>query len=174
MACETMVDGTTVLVARQDITDFEVDGFVFYAVPDLKLGTGFGTAIQARGGASIREELEALAPIAESAAVVTTAGDMKAKHIIHAVGPQFLDPDREEKLRKTMRSSLACMEKEGMKIVAFPVMGAGFYMIPPDLCADVMLETIREHVAKGTCIKTITICVLDSNQEAIFKSAMKA
>jgi O-acetyl-ADP-ribose deacetylase (regulator of RNase III) len=174
MAGEIKVGGTTVRVAQQDITDFEVDGFVFYAVPDLKLGTGFGTAIQARGGASIRKELEDLAPIDEGEAVVTTGGDMKAKRIVHAVGPQFQDPERKEKLRKTMRNTLACMEKEGMKTVAFPSMGTGFYMIPPDMSAEVMLDTIREHVESGTCIESITICVLDSNQENVFDSALKA
>jgi O-acetyl-ADP-ribose deacetylase (regulator of RNase III) len=174
MSDEKKLGTTTVRVETRDITDFEVDAFVFYAVPDLTLGTGYGTAIQARGGPDVRKELEGLGPVALGEAVVSTAGNMRAKHIIHAVGPQFVEEEREEKLRRTMRSALRCAEEKGVKTLAFPPMGAGFYMIPPELCSSIMLETIGAHVANGTGIEEITICVLDSTQQSTFKAALAA
>jgi O-acetyl-ADP-ribose deacetylase len=172
MAEEKKLGGTTVRVETRDVTDIEVDAFVFYAVPDLKLGTGYGTAIQARGGPEIRKELEDLAPIAMGGAVVSSAGDMKAKHIIHAVGPQFVEEGREDKLREAMWSTLKCAEEMGMKTLAFPPMGVGFYMIPPETSSSIMLETIKAHVTNGTGLEEVTICVLDSTQQSTFSAAL--
>jgi len=174
MADERVLGGTTVRVEKRDITDFTVDGFVYYAVEDLKLGTGFGTAIQARGGPGVRKELDTLGPLAMGEAVASTAGNLKARTIIHAVGPKFQESDREEKLRTTMRSALRVAEEKGLRTLAFPAMGAGFYMIPPELSARVMFETIREHVTSATGLTEITVCVLDSNQHGIFTSTLSS
>ena len=174
MSEEKKLGGTAVRVETRDITDFEVDGFVYYAVEDLALGTGFGTAIQARGGPGIRKELEELGPIGLGEAVASSAGNMKAKSIIHAVGPKFQESGREEKLRVTMQNSLRVAEEQGLKTLAFPAMGAGFYMIPVEMSARVMYETIREHVTNSSGLEEITICVLDSNQYGVFTSQLQA
>lgn len=174
MSEEKKLGGITVRVAKRDITDFEVDGFVYYAVEDLQLGTGFGTAIQARGGPEIRKELEELGPIGPCEAVASTAGNMKAGAIIHAVGPKFLEDDREEKLRVTMRNTLRVAEEKGLKTLAFPAMGAGFYMIPIEMSARVMYETIRDHVTNSTGLEEITICVFDSNQYGEFTNQLSS
>ena len=92
------IGSTTVRLIRGDISALEdVDAFVFYAQEDLALGSGFGTAITVRGGPTIQKELEGLAPVQTAGAVVSEAGNLKAKHIVHAVGPRFNEDDMEGK-----------------------------------------------------------------------------
>jgi O-acetyl-ADP-ribose deacetylase (regulator of RNase III) len=166
-----------VSLVRGDITELEVDAFVFYAQPDLNLGSGFGGAIAVRGGASIQKELNAVAaegPLTTGGVVVTGGGKLKAKLLVHAVGPRFKEPDTEAKLRLTMLNSLRAAEENGAKSLAFPLMGSGYYGIPPGLSAKVMMEAIREHLAAGSGIEDIIICVFDTPQFTAVDAAMKA
>ncbi|OHB69929.1 MAG: hypothetical protein A2V70_02440 [Planctomycetes bacterium RBG_13_63_9] len=165
---------TVVRLARADITDLEVDAFVFYAQPDLVLGSGFGTAISVRGGPTIQKELQELAPVAEGEAVVSAAGNLKAKYIIHAVGPRFQEESIESKLRVTVVNCLKRAEEKGAKRIGFPAMGAGYYGIAPDLCARVMFEVIENHVRGETGIEEVIICVLDTPQYDAFQARLAA
>jgi O-acetyl-ADP-ribose deacetylase (regulator of RNase III) len=171
---EKKINGKTIRLVKGDVTDLDVDAFTFYATEDLALGSGYGTAISIRGGPKIQEELETLAPISVGDAVVSMAGEMKAKFIIHAVGPKFQEADEEAKLRKTMVSALKRAEEKGIKSLAFPPMGSGFYGIPVDLCARVMLETIREHMSGSTQIDEIIVCTPDTRELNPFSKQMEA
>ena len=170
----TRVNQTTIQLIKDDITDLEVDAFVFYAQSDLALGSGFGTAISVRGGPTIQQELEQLAPVATGDAVISSAANLKASHIIHAVGPKFQEEDTESKLRRTVVNSLKRAEEKGVASLAFPAMGAGFYGIPPELCAKVMLDEITKHLQGSSGIKEIVICVLDTRQYTTFQNALSA
>ena len=170
---EKKINERVLRIVREDVTDVEVDAFVYYATPDLVLGSGWGTAIAVRGGPSIQEELNGLGPVETGAAVITAGGEMKAKHIIHAVGPKFQEEDEEAKLRKTMLSVLKCAEDNGVGTLAFPPMGTGFYGIPLDLSARVMLETIRDRLSNGqSSIKEVLICLMDSREFPPFEAQM--
>jgi O-acetyl-ADP-ribose deacetylase (regulator of RNase III) len=167
---EKRVNQSVIRLMIGDITDMEIDAFVYYAQPDLSIGTGFGTAISTRGGPTIQKELEGQGPLATGDALVTEAGNLKAGHIVHAVGPRFQETDIEGKLRTTMLNSLAKAEEKGFGRLAFPAMGAGFYGVPLDVCARVMLETIKAYLEGETGIKELIICVLDSREYAPFES----
>ena len=162
------INKTQIHLRIDDLTLLEIDAFVFYAQPDLAIGAGYGTMLSIRGGPSIQKELEALAPVATGEAVVTGAGRLKAEHIIHAVGPKFLEEDTEGKLRTTMRNTLSRAEENKIKRLALPAMGAGYYGIDPGLCARVMLEEIKRHLAGETGIEQVIICVLDTPQHKAF------
>ncbi len=163
-----------VRLVRGDITELDVDAFVFYAQPDLALGTGFGTAISVRGGPTIQKELQELGPVATGEAVISAAGKLKAKYIIHAVGPRFQEEDTESKLRDTMHNSLRVAEENKIRRIAFPAMGAGYYGIAPDICAKVMLEVIRSHLKSETDIQEVVISVLDTRQYESFRGRLEA
>jgi O-acetyl-ADP-ribose deacetylase (regulator of RNase III) len=169
---------TVVHLMKGDITELEVDAFVFYAQSDLALGSGFGGMIAVRGGASIQKELDELAPIGYLEAVVSDAGKLKAEYIIHAVGPRFREDDVEVKLRTTMGNVLERAEEKGIKTLAFPAMGAGYYGIPAPVSAKSMLAALQSHLSGETGLKDVTICVLDTPQfkafEAAFEAASKA
>ena len=170
----TQVNRSVVRLVKGDITALDVDAFVFYAEPGLALGSGFGTAISVRGGPSIQKELAELAPVATGEAVVSAAGNLKASHIIHAVGPRFQEEDIEGKLHATVVNSLKRAEETGVKRIAFPAMGAGYYGIAPDLCAQVMLDAIGSHLRGRTGIEEVIICVLDTRQCDCFQAALSA
>jgi len=159
---------------RDDLTALDVDAFVFYAQHDLALGSGFGTAISLRGGKGVTEELEGKGPLKTTEALVTGAGNLKAKYIIHAVGPRFQEEDMEGKLRSTMQNCLKQAEEKGIERLAFPPMGAGFYGVPLDVCARVMTETIGEHLRGVTKIKEAVICVLDDREYDPFKTQLSS
>jgi O-acetyl-ADP-ribose deacetylase (regulator of RNase III) len=165
---------SVVRLVNSDITELDVDAFVFYAQPDLALGSGFGTAISVRGGPSIQKELEGLGPVETGEAVLSVAGNLKAKHIIHAVGPRFQEEETEAKLRMTVHNSLRLAEKNEIRRIAFPAMGAGYYGIAPDLCARVMLEIISSHLSGEAGIEEVTISVLDTRQHESFQARLAA
>jgi O-acetyl-ADP-ribose deacetylase (regulator of RNase III) len=170
MALEKTLGRTAVSLIIGDITEIEVDAFVFYARPDLKLGTGFGTAISTRGGPKIQEELDELAPVATGQAVVTGAGKLKAKSIVHAVGPRFQEEGMAGKLRETVLSSLKAAEEKDVKTLALPAMGAGFYGVPLADCARVMVDTLKTYLQGRTGLERAIICVLDAREYAPFES----
>ncbi len=169
----TQINRSVVRLIRDDITDLDVDAFVFYAQSDLALGTGFGGAITVRGGPSIQKELDELAPVALGEAVASAAGNLKAEHIIHAVGPKFQEQDTEGKLRTTVLNSLKRAEEAQVERLAFPAMGAGYYGVPNDLCARVMLEVISGYLKGETGIKEVVISVFDTGQMDAFKAQIE-
>ncbi|MDH4351601.1 MAG: macro domain-containing protein, partial [Gemmatimonadota bacterium] len=85
---QTTTSQVGIRIVRGDITELDVDAFVLYANPDLTLGSGFGTVISVRGGPDVQKELAGFGPVAVGEVVVTGAGDLRARHIIHAVGPR--------------------------------------------------------------------------------------
>jgi O-acetyl-ADP-ribose deacetylase (regulator of RNase III) len=158
------INGATLRLVKCDITDLEVDAFVYYARPDLKLGSGFGTAIAMRGGPSVQEALNEIGPRRLTEAVVTAAGEMKAKFIIHAIGPAFQEEDLDSKLRQTIRNVLKEAEAKGITQIAFPPMGAGFYGVPLADSARITLGTISEYLSHNSNINDIVICLLDNRE----------
>jgi O-acetyl-ADP-ribose deacetylase len=169
---QVSIHRSVVRLLRGDLTALEVDAFVFYARPDLTLGTGFGTAISVRGGATIQKELNGLAAVAVGQAVVTGAGNLKAKYIVHAVGPRFQEPETEAKLRATVLSSLKAAEAKGIKRIAFPPMGAGFYGVPLETCARVMIEAIKNYLEGQTSIEEVILCVMDQREWVPFETQL--
>ena len=173
-ALETTVNGKLIRLQKGDLTALPVDAVVFYAREDLQLGAGFGSAIQARGGAAIKKELEKIGSVEMGGAAITSAGNMKARHIIHACGPKFREPDAEKKLRKCMQSALEQASAANLKSVAFPPMGAGFYGVPLDLTAKVMLEVVHRFLGTPSSIEEVIICVIDDRELKAFRPQFEA
>ena len=158
---------------QQDITDFEVEAIVFYARPNLELGSGFGSAITRRGGQSIKKELDAIGSLAVTDAVITTGGSLKAGHIVHAVGPAFQEEKIEEKLRTTILTSLKRAAEKGIRRIAFPPMGTGFYGIPLAVSRDIMMRAFEEYLSQGGSMEEIVVCANDAREYRAFQGAFK-
>jgi len=158
---------------KGDITDLEVEAFVYYARPDLILGSGYGGAISLRGGPKIQEDLKKFGTIGTGEAVVTSAGNMKAKYIIHAVGPRFQEENTEEMLRTTTLSILQRAEENKIQTLAFPAMGVGFYGVPVEVCAKIVLGTVKEYLENPTALREVVFCLRDSREYASFQERLK-
>jgi O-acetyl-ADP-ribose deacetylase (regulator of RNase III) len=168
------LDAGRIRLVRADITDLDVEAFVYYARSDLALGSGFGTAIALRGGPAVQEQLKTLGPIPVGDAVVTTAGKMKARSIIHAVGPRFQEDQLEEKLRRTVQRALELAEESGFKEIALPAMGAGFYGVPVATSARVVVSAVNRYLDGGGKLERVILCVVDSREFAPFASELAA
>jgi O-acetyl-ADP-ribose deacetylase (regulator of RNase III) len=174
MFVEKQINQTKLRLDKGDITDMEVEAFVFYAREDLQLGSGFGNAIAVRGGPTIQKELDELGSAKLEDAVITGAGNMKAKYIVHAVGPKFQEEDLEKKLANTMIKTLKKAEEKGIKQLAFPAMGAGFYGIPLETCAQVMLDTIKGYLRNSANFEEVIIRVLDTREYDPFEAKFES
>ena len=98
MSDEFSLNGKTIRLIVGFITDIkDMDGLVYYARSDLKLGAGFGTAISIQGGPKVQEELKKIGSANMTDVVVTGGGNLQTRYILHAVGPQFQEEDSERK-----------------------------------------------------------------------------
>jgi O-acetyl-ADP-ribose deacetylase (regulator of RNase III) len=151
----------------------EVDAFVFDITEDVKLGSGHGSAIQQRGGVKIQEALDEIGRCPVGEAVITAGGLLKAKHIIHANGPKFCEPDEEGKLRRATQAALALADENGLTTLAFPPMGSGLYQVPIDLCARVTVDAVVEHLAGETSLREVLFVIPDSRERGAFEARIQ-
>jgi len=170
MSVNIKINQSTLRLIKDDLTALDVEAFVFYARPDLKLGSGYGNAISTRGGPSIKKELDGIGSANLTESVITAAGSLKAEFIIHAVGPAFQEEDIETKLRKTIENALKTISDKGIKKVGFPLMGIGFYGIAPDASINILLESIKSFVSQNNSIEEITICANDNREFRMLNS----
>ncbi len=161
---ERRIGNRVIRVVRGDITDMEVDAFVYDITADCKLSAGYGGAIATRGGKVVQDELNAVGALPTGEAVVTTGGKMKAKFIIHVNGPKFHEPDTRGKLTKAVESALKRADEKELATVAFPPIGTGLYQVPLDLCASVLFETVRRHLEGPTSLKEVLFDANDSRE----------
>ena len=169
MAGELKINKSVVQILKGDVTDLEIESFVYYAQHDLALGSGFGTSIALRGGRTVQEELDKLGPVETTEVVVSAAGDMKAERIIHAVGPRFQEENLEAKLKTTVLNCLKKADENGIKAIAFPAMGTGFYGVPLDLSAVVTFAAVRDYLSGQTAIEKVVVCLNDNHEYKIFE-----
>ncbi|OHE23541.1 MAG: hypothetical protein A2X92_02115 [Syntrophus sp. GWC2_56_31] len=156
------------------ITDIEnMDGIAYYARPDLTLGAGFGTAISTQGGPKVQEALKKFGSANVTDVVATSGENLKARYILHAVGPRFQEEDSEEKLRKTMLNALRKAEEYKLRRIAFPAMGAGFYGIPLEVCARVTMGAVREFLEKAAELEEVVFCLRDSRELNVFQEHLQ-
>jgi O-acetyl-ADP-ribose deacetylase (regulator of RNase III) len=155
------------------IIDLNVEAIVYYARPDLALGSGFGAAIATKAGPKVQEELKRVGGINTTEAVITSGGNLKAKYIIHAAGPRFQEENLEEKLRLTTLNALRRAEENKIQSLAFPAMGAGFYGVPLEVCARVTLEVAKNYLEDSKSLREVIFCLRDSREYRPFQEQMK-
>lgn len=142
-------------VVEGDITLQAVDAIVNAANSALALGAGVAGAIRRRGGPSIQAECDAQGPIEVGAAAVTGAGDLQARHVIHAAGMPPGGQATQASIAASTRRSLELAEELGCRSVALPAIGAGIGGFPMQRCAEIMLDVARAHLAAGSRIDEI-------------------
>jgi O-acetyl-ADP-ribose deacetylase (regulator of RNase III) len=170
---EKKIHSCTLRLIQQDITDFEIEAFVFYAQTNLDLGSGFGSAITRRGGQSIKKELDQIGSLPVTGVAITGGGSLKAKYIIHAVGPAFQEEQLEEKLRVTIDNVLRKAEEKEIRHIAFPPMGAGFYGVPLTTSLNIMTGAFEDYLVRGGKMEEIVICANDPREYRAFQPAFK-
>lgn len=163
------IGGRDLLIIQGDITEQRVDAIVNAANSDLVHGGGLAGAIVRKGGAEIQVESREKAPVPVGEAVVTGAGRLPCRHVIHAVGPRFGEGNEEAKLRRAVRSALACAESLGLASLALPAISTGIFGYPKAEGCRVIVEEARAHLAAGRgTVREVRLMSLDEETSAAF------
>lgn len=157
-----------------DICDLEVDAIVNPANLSLWMATGVGGAIKRAGGDAIEFAAVRQAPVPLGEAIVTTAGKLAAKWVIHAVS---LDRDRRTSgpvIEAAVRSSMARAREIGAASVAFPALGTGVGGFPLDEAARITVETVRDELERSPTIEHVTLALRGAAAYQAFGVAVNA
>jgi O-acetyl-ADP-ribose deacetylase (regulator of RNase III) len=154
-----------------DITFARVDAIVNAANEGLQLGSGVAGAIRRRGGPTIQEECDRIGYCAVGQAVVTGAGNLPAKWVIHAVGPVWRGGAEGEDvlLASAVLSALARAEEVGAKSVALPAISTGVYGFPLERAAEISIAAAKTFTRAARAVERIVYCVFDERTVEIFR-----
>jgi O-acetyl-ADP-ribose deacetylase (regulator of RNase III) len=161
-----------VILQRGDITEMDVDAVVNAANNHLWMGGGVAGAIKRKGGEVIEREAVAKGPISVGDAVITSAGDLKARHVIHAAGMgQDLKTD-EDLVRRATHSSLVLAQEKGLSSVAFPAIGCGVGGLSAHRCARAMLAEAVEFLQESESLRKVVFVLFDEGTYRIFQERL--
>jgi len=164
-----IVNRSEVELIQDDITESEAEAIVNAANSLLVMGAGVAGAISAKGGPSIQSECNEIDGCSVGSAVVTGGGRLKAKYVIHAVGPQWGEGEENTKLKNATISSLRCAEELQLISIAFPAISTGIFGFPMDRAANIMLRTICGYLKGTTRIRRVILALFDDNGFNTFK-----
>lgn len=167
------LEATQLELLEGDITELDVEALVNPANEGLKLGTGVAGAIKRRGGPAIQEECDRIGSTAVGTAVMTGAGKLKAKRVIHAVGPKMGEGDEDRKLSAAVRSALAMADRNGLKSIALPAISTGNFGFPLDRAARIMLTEIHRYLQGGTKLERVVVCLLGDEAFETFRRELR-
>ncbi len=144
---ERLIGKTRLTLSQGDITKVEMDAIANAANSQLRPGGGVDGAIHRAGGPAIAQEGRRIGHCPTGQAVITTAGKLKAKKVIHTVGPVYRgSPQDARLLASCYRSSLDLAAENGLTTVAFPSISTGVYGYPLEEAAPVALGAVKEAI----------------------------
>ena len=167
------MNGTVLELLEGDITALEVEAIVNAANEKLELGAGVAGAILETGGPTIQAECKRIGGTAVGTAVITGAGELSARHVIHAVGPKMGDGDEDRKLSSAVRSALALADRHGLKSIALPAISTGVYGFPVDRCARITLTEIHRYLQGGTKLERVVVCLRGGDVFGTFRQELR-
>ena len=150
MPMQTKIGKTNLRLVTGDIADQDTDAVVTAAHWRLNKGTGTDGTIHTKGGPRIYEECRRIGGCPIGDAVITTGGDLRARHVIHAVGPVWRGGDEHEPvlLASAYRRSLEVAVRHGLRSISFPSISTGAFVYPLRLAAPIALMTIIEFLER--------------------------
>jgi O-acetyl-ADP-ribose deacetylase (regulator of RNase III) len=166
------VNQSEIELMQGDITESDTDAIVNAANSQLILGAGVAGAIRSKGGPSIQEECNAIGHCPVGRAVITGGGNLKARHVIHAVGPRQGEGDEEEKLKNATLNSLKVAEENNLKSITFPAISTGIFGFPLDACARIMLTVTKEYLTGTTNIERVVFALFDDKSFQAFEDQL--
>ena len=167
------LENTQLDIVEGDITEIEVDAIVNAANEDLQLGSGVAGAIRKKGGPSIQEECNRIGHTGVGTAVMTGAGTLPAKQVIHAVGPRMGEGDEDRKLASAVRSAMALADRYGLRSIALPAISTGVFGFPMDRAARITLTEIHRYLQGGTKIERVVVALHDEDAFNTFRRELR-
>lgn len=169
----TQIDHGTLEVVRGDIAEQETEAIVNAANDHLWMGAGVAGAIKRKGGEVIEEEAAAQGPVEIGQAVLTSAGALKTKHVIHAVVMgQDLHTDA-QKIQAATRNALKLAETKQIGSLSFPALGTGVGGFSPYHCAKIMLTEAIQFLITSKHLRHIRFVLFDEQTCSAFEEELR-
>ncbi|MCX5718078.1 MAG: macro domain-containing protein [Nitrospirae bacterium] len=168
---EHKINGKKLCLVQGDITGRDMDAIVNAANSHLQHGGGVAGAIVRKGGEIIQDESDRIGFTPVGTAVVTGAGKLPARFVIHTVGPRMGEGDEDNKLKNAVFSTLSLASEKGLKSVSMPAISSGIFGFPKDRCAKILVNESADYLRKNpqSSLEIVEFCVYDDNTMGHFK-----
>ena len=178
---EFKVGNATLELIKGDITDVEADAIVNAANSTLLGGGGVDGAIHRKGGPKILEECKRIRDtewpdgLPTGKAVITSGGNLKAKQVIHTVGPVWLGGFHVEAelLKQAYRNTLKLAVAKGLKTIAFPSISTGAYGYPIEEASRIALATVKAFLEKEDRLEKVIFVLFSERDFEVYLKAVK-
>jgi O-acetyl-ADP-ribose deacetylase len=167
------IHGKTVEVIEGDITDYDGDSIVNAANNNFWMGGGVAGAIKRMGGQTIEHEAMKQGPKPVGESVITSAGSLRAKHVIHAAVMGEDLSTSSAKILQATRSALKLADMSKIKSIAFPALGTGVGGFPMEEAAQIMIGAACEFLRAPTSLERVTFVLFDHEAYNIFSAKLK-
>jgi len=176
---QIQINHTTLELIEGDITALDTDAIVNAANERLAHGGGVAGVISRKGGPAIQRESDAWVRqhgrVVTGSAAITSGGNLKARHVIHAVGPVYDGTPRSaELLASAVRAVLQMADDHGLKSIALPAISTGIFGYPMEEAAQVMLRAAVEYLQGETGLERVVFCLYGQPTFEIFSRELAA
>ncbi|MDH4164269.1 MAG: macro domain-containing protein [Nitrospirota bacterium] len=171
---EKKINNTTIRLVSEDLTERDTDAIVNAANSFLQHGGGVAGAIVRKGGKAIQEESDRIGFVPVGGAAMTGAGSLKARHVIHTVGPRMGEGDENAKLTKAITSVLELAASEGLRSISVPAISAGIFGFPKDRCGEILMRETASYLKQhpDTSLILIEFCIFDREAYGYFAAEL--
>ena len=178
---EFIIDKTKIRIVQGDITEQNTDAIVNAANSSLMGGGGVDGAIHRKGGPKILEECKRIREntwpdgLPTGKAVITTGGNLKARYVIHTVGPVWHGGKHGERelLAEAYKNSLKLAVSKGLKTIAFPSISTGAYSYPIEKASKIALKTVQEFLEKENNLNEVLLVLFSKPDLETYEKAAK-
>ena len=173
---QIQVKRTILELVEGDITALDTDAIVNAANERLAHGGGVAGAIARKGGPTIQREsdewVRSHGRVATGSAAITSGGNLRARHVIHAVGPVYGAPRAAEQLAAAVQSALRLADERQLKSIALPAISAGIFGYPLAEAAQVALDAAISYLQGETGLERVVFCLYGRQAFQVFAEAL--
>jgi O-acetyl-ADP-ribose deacetylase (regulator of RNase III) len=162
------------VIIAGDLVDQDVDAIVNAANNELVLGGGVAGAIRSQGGPTIQDECDAHGPVRVGESALTGAGELPARHIIHAASMALGGSTTTESLQSSMDHAFRLADELGVKTIAIPAVGTGIAGFPMEECAVIMARALSGALANGWEPDEVRFVLFGDGARRTFQTAFQA
>jgi len=161
-----------ITIIKSDITKLAVDAIVNSANPSLLAGSGLCGIIHKEAGPELEIKCKEIGGCKKGEAVITEGFNLKAKYIIHAVGPHYIldSQDREKLLKNCYLNILRLADENQIKSLAIPSISTGIYKYPIEEATEIVLNVVSDFIKKDNNIEEIIFVLFSEEAKGVYDS----